>query len=93
MDMKTLERANIIKSAIDQANGQMEKLMALKDSNEIIIVMNSPKLQEAIKHIYWEDANFSPSYYSGELKQKVMDVLIENKAKWRDKQLELFKKL
>ena len=93
MDMETLKKAKILAALAEQANEQVEVLETMKNSNEIAIIINSPKFQEVVKGVAWGSKDISPKYYAGKEKEEIINVLLEARIKWRDKQLEEFGKL
>lgn len=93
MNKEILERANILNSIIQQTDRQIEKLEELKDSHEIMIMMNGPLIKKALRHIYYNDLNPAPFYYTGGTKDKIVDVMLEREIKFRDGRMEEFKKL
>ena len=93
MDIETLKRAITLKSVIDGADKNIEKLENVKASEEIMIIVNGFQVQDALKGIYFDSKNPAPTYYTGKLKEKIMDAVLEEKIKFRDERLEEFKKL
>ena len=93
MDMTNLNKAKILVALVEQANEQIEVLETMKNSNEIAIIINSPKFQEVVKGVAWGSKDRSPNYYTSKQKEEVINVLLEARIKWRDKKLEEFEKL
>ena len=93
MDLETFERADVLKSVIDQASTQIKKLEELKNSHEIVVAMNSPVIKSALRGIPYNDLNPAPLYYTGGTKERIVDIMLERKIKFRDSRMEEFKKL
>jgi chorismate mutase len=89
MNFEQLKVAKSLEVCINAANKNIEHLEQLKACDEIMIVANTSKAYEAIKGIYYdrEMGNLPPVYYSGKVKDEMIDVAIKKNEESRNKNL------
>ncbi len=90
MKIEDIERAELLISVIKQAQGQIERYKDLKAVKEVALVANDNIFKELIRaqeNGRYTKENPPPMYYSGNIKDAMIDVLIQNKQDFLDKQL------
>jgi hypothetical protein len=94
MNLQTLKRAEEIKVCIDSTAKNIEHLEKIKACNEIMVVACTSKAIKAIKGVYCDDKdNLAPMYFTGEEKNKMLNIALKRDKEFRDKHIEELHKL
>lgn len=93
MDMETLNNANALQQTIIKSEERLAILGDMKDSEEIIVVVNKKEIEDALNDMYFHGGYRKPLYYQGNLKDKVMQALIDDMTETRDECLKEFEEL
>ena len=80
-----LKRGNLLDHLIKETERSISHYEKVLESEEIMLVVNTPEIQEAIKGMYFNGKSPAPHYFSGEIKNKMISIVLERDVKRRDK--------
>jgi hypothetical protein len=96
MKIEDIDKAEITISVIKQAKAQIEKYRQLKQVNEIALIANDnifAEIKKATENGRYTKENPAPMYYTGKLKDKMLDVLIDDKMEFLNNQIKSLESL